>query len=76
MTNIQLVHFRQCGNRQHVVVSQAVTRVDLKPLARCVSGRFGNACQLRVTRWPLLSFGIGAGVNFNIGAPAATAASI
>lgn len=76
MADVQLVHFRQRGNWLHVVVGQTVAGVDLQPLLGRVRGGYRDAAQLGLYRQLALGFGVGTGVDLDIGAPTATAASI
>ncbi len=56
MADVQLVHFRQRGDRLHVMVGQAVAGVDLQPLLGRVGGGDRDAAQLGLYRQLALRF--------------------
>lgn len=66
MADIQLMHFRQRRNRQHVVVGQTVTGIDLQSQAGGKGRGVTDTRQLSVTRQSLWCFGVSAGMDFDV----------
>lgn len=66
MTDVQFMHFRQCGNGLHIVIGQAMTGVHSQPQACRKRRRFGDARQF--LRLLSIRFGIRitAGMDFNV----------